>query len=89
MNESFPDDADGDALRRVQEHGADFSRPMRIEFSIDAPDVPTARSIAELTAALGYAPDIFVDEDSGAVSVYCAKTMLATYDGVRRPPAFE
>jgi hypothetical protein len=82
MNEQFPDDDDGHALRRVQEDGADMSRPMRIEFSIAAPAAAIARSIAEHTSARGYVPKISVDDESGAVSVYCAKTMLATYDGV-------
>jgi hypothetical protein len=78
----YPNDDDGDALRLVAEHGADMSQPMKIEFSIDVPDVERARSLAESTAALGYIPDIFVDDETGSVSIYCAKTMLATHEGV-------
>jgi Regulator of ribonuclease activity B len=78
----YPDDDDGDALRRVAEHGADMSRPMKIEFSINVPDVERAHSLAEGIAAQGYIPDIFVDDESGSVSIYCAKTMLATHEGV-------
>ena len=74
----YPDDDDGDALRRVAEHGADMSQPLKIEFSIDVSDVERARSLAERIAALGYIPDIFVDDETGSVSIYCAKTMLAT-----------
>ena len=78
----YPDDDDGDALRRVAENGADMSQPMEIEFSIDVSDVERARSLAERIAALGYVPGIFEDDETGSVSIYCARTMLATYEGV-------
>jgi regulator of RNase E activity RraB len=55
---------------------------MMIEFSVDVPNVSTARSIAELVSAHGYEPRIFVCDEDGSVSVYCAKMMMATYDGV-------
>jgi regulator of RNase E activity RraB len=55
---------------------------MVIDFSIDAPEVPTARRIAERVSEHGYDPSIHVSEEDGTVSVYCAKTMLATYEGV-------
>jgi hypothetical protein len=78
----YPDDDDGAALRRVAENGADMSQPMKIEFSIDVPDVDQARLLAERISALGYTPDIFANDESGSVSIYCAKTMLATHEGV-------
>ena len=59
-----------------------MSQPMKIEFSINVPDVVRARPLAERIAALGYIPDIFVDDETGSVSIYCAKTMLATHEGV-------
>ena len=82
MDSHYPDDADGDALRRVEAGGADMTRTMRVEFSLDVPDMAAARSIAELVASHGYEPDIFVNDQDGSVSVYCAKEMLATYDCV-------
>jgi hypothetical protein len=82
MTSSFPNDADGDALRRVVEAGADMSQPMTIDFSIEAPDERSARRIAELVATRGFDPSISEDEDAETWSVYCSKSMLATYDGV-------
>src|SRR5687768_722958 len=82
MRADFPDDDDGDALRLVAEHGADMSIPMKIEFTIDVPDLERAHALAEQIASRGYNPDIFVDDESGSISLYCARTMLATYDGV-------
>jgi hypothetical protein len=82
MRVSYPDDDDGDALKAVEARGADMSKPMRIEFSIDVPDIERARSLSERIAAHGYEPDIFVNDEDGAVSIYCARTMLATHEGV-------
>lgn len=78
----YPDDADGDALRKVATAGADMSQPMVIEFSIEVPDPESARRIAERVSEHGFDPTIHTSDDDNAVSVYCAKTMLATYDGV-------
>ena len=79
---SYPDDDDGDSLRRVAEHGADMSQPMSIEFSINVPDLVRAHSLAERIAPAGFHPEIYVDDETGCVSIYCAKSMLATYQGV-------
>ena len=82
MRASYPDDDDGDALKEVEAQGADMSKPMRIEFSIDVPDVERARSLLERIAAHGCEPDICVSDEDGSVSIYCARTMLATHESV-------
>jgi Regulator of ribonuclease activity B len=82
MPSSYPNDADGDALRNVVESGADMSCPMVIDFSVEVPDERTARRIAEVVAAHGFDPSISEDDDSTSWSVYCSKSMLATYEGV-------
>jgi hypothetical protein len=79
---NYPADADGDALRKVVEGGADMSRPMVIDFSVDAADEVVARRIAEVVTPLGFVPSISQNEDGKSWSVYCAKSMLATYEGV-------
>jgi len=50
----IPQDADGDAMRRVLEHGSDPASPMDIDFMIACPDVASADKIAPLAAASGY-----------------------------------
>jgi hypothetical protein len=82
MTTDYPDDDDGNVLRAVAGAGADMSKPMRIEFTMAVPDVEVARSLAERIAALGYDPDIFVSDEDESVSIYAARTMLATYEGV-------
>lgn len=78
----FPADADGDALRRVAEDGADMSSPMVIDYSVTVPDERTARVVAALVAAQGFDPSISDAGGSGSWNVYCSKSMLATHDGV-------
>ena len=82
MSSSYPNDADGDALRKVAESGADMSRPMVIDFSVEVPDERTARRVAEVVATHGFDPSISEDDDSDSWSVYCSKSILATYEGV-------
>ncbi len=59
-----------------------MSRPMIIDFALAAPDERAARSVAALVEDHGFDPSICEDDRSGAWSVYCSKSMLATYDGV-------
>lgn len=82
MCTDYPDDDDGNVLRQVAAHGADMSRPMQIEFTIGVPDVECARSLAEKIFVRGSVPRIYVDAEDNSVSLYCAKNMLATYEGV-------
>jgi hypothetical protein len=82
MSTAYPQDADGDALRRVVDSGADMSRPMIIDFSVTVPDERTARHVAELVEAHGFDPSISENDGSASWSVHCSKSMLATYDGV-------
>jgi hypothetical protein len=82
MSTAYPRDADGDALRRVVDSGADMSRPMTIDFSVKVADEKTARHLAELVEARGFDPSISENDGSVSWSVHCSKSMLATYDGV-------
>lgn len=48
---NWPDDVDGDVLRRMQEAGFDFSAPVDIDFNIDFESwPPSAQCMAKLTA---------------------------------------
>ena len=79
---SYPDDADGDALRQVADQGSDMSRPMTIDFVISTGDMAKARSIAQLVAEHGYRSDLHPDDEAGSIEVYCTRRMVATYEGV-------
>jgi hypothetical protein len=54
---TFPDDADGDALRRVAER-SDMSKPMDIDFAVDVPDQARGEAMAQLASRRGYATTV-------------------------------
>jgi regulator of ribonuclease activity B len=68
MSDVLTADSDGDALRRVAEAGADMSRPMVIEFSVDVPDQSVAHRVAALVAPLGF--EVSFDEDHKPAACY-------------------
>ena len=79
---AYPADADGDALRQVASSGSDMTQPMTIDFSVAAPDEAAARRMAAAAELLGFDPSIYEDPEKRSWSVYCSKSMLATYEGV-------
>ncbi len=78
----FPNDSDGDSLRRVVESGSDLSQPMSIDFIVDAPNEQAARLIAKLVTAEGFDPSLSDNGGAASWSVFCSKFMLATYEAV-------
>lgn len=78
---NFPNDDDGDALRRVSEN-SDMSKPMDIDFTIDLATETDGIEVARLAAQRGYQAALEFDEDTARWTCYCTKQMLATYDGV-------
>ena len=79
----FPDDADGDALFQVEAAGSDLSQPMDIDFAVLVPDEAAADDVAEDAETAGYTTEVVWDEEAGEWTVYCTKTMVATYEAVR------
>jgi regulator of RNase E activity RraB len=81
----YPQDADGDALRRIQADGSDMSRPMDIDFAVAVPDEAAGNSVAEGAKALGYKTDVVHDlgEDDGeSWTCYCTRRMIPTHQGL-------
>ena len=80
--DTYPNDADGDALRRIAENGTDMTKPISIDFAVSIPDQSAGESLASKAEKLGFSTDLWQDSDSGDWTCYCSKTMLATYEGV-------
>jgi regulator of RNase E activity RraB len=78
----YPQDDDGDALRRVAACGNDMSKSMDIDFQIAVENEAAAKKVAEAASAIGYRVGISFDEEDEAWTVDCTKLMLATYDSV-------
>jgi hypothetical protein len=77
----FPNDADGDALRKVAER-SDMSKPMAIDFAVDVPNEACGEEVAKLAAPRGYTAAVELDEGSQRWTCYCTKHMVPTYEGV-------
>ena len=79
---NFSDNADGDALRRLAESGADMTSPMVIDFAVAIPDESTGRAIALKAIEIGYKTNVDQDSESSEWTCYCSKAMFATYEDV-------
>jgi regulator of RNase E activity RraB len=83
MISEFPNDSDGDALRRVVHDGSDMSKPMYIDFQLAMPDATSSEAVAKLARELGYHVDVYDSpECSLPITCQCSTRMIATYDGV-------
>ncbi len=89
MNEPFPDDVDGDALKLIAETGSDFSKPMDVDIQIAAPDEQVAIEIANAVGALGYRTEIYFDDEIEEVedaaeqwTCECSRVMQLSYDSI-------
>jgi hypothetical protein len=51
---NFPDDANGDVLRRMEAAGDDLSKPHNLEFTLVFPGEDVARQFASHFTTLGY-----------------------------------
>jgi len=79
---NYPNDNNGDQLRRVAEDGADMTSAMIIDFTVSAPDERSARAIAALAEKQGFDPSLGDNGGGKPWSVYCSRSMLATHEGV-------
>jgi hypothetical protein len=77
----FPDDADGDALRRVAER-SDMSKPTDIDFAVDVPSKRSGEEVQRLAAQRGFRPTLHFDETDQRWTCYCAKRVVPTYEAV-------
>jgi len=80
----IPDDADGDAMRRVIADGGDLTRPMLIDFQIDCPDMDSAEAIASKIPPDEFAISIYQDPDDGSVTCECSRKMLLEHSELIR-----
>ena len=60
----FPDDENGDVLRRMQEHGDDLSLPRNVEFTVVFSDQVSAGKFASYMNASGHAASIHFADNS-------------------------
>ena len=83
MQDDFPNDADGDTLRRIVDGGSDLSKPMCIEFQVAVPDETAAKGLGDVVYKLGYRVKIYASPGCSLPwTCECSTRMLASYEGV-------
>ena len=82
----FPNDANGDVLRRMQAQDFDFSTPHSIDFFAVFPTEEAAGAVARLYVADHEADPLDRIEtrpaEEGGMELHVAKTMLATHANI-------
>lgn len=78
----YPDDADGHALRMLERNGSNLSRPMEIDFAVAVPGEAAALAVARLAGVAGYRPSVSRDDESGAWTCYCSRSMVPAYEAL-------
>ena len=84
MTTQYPDDSDGDALRRVASTGSDMTLPMEIEFPVVIADEELAKKFSLVAARRGFKVHLWKHDDDPDWDVVCAIEMIPTYDDVVR-----
>ena len=83
MADGFPDDADGEALRRLAAGGSDLSRPMLVDFQVAVPDEASANGLADVAQGLGYRVSVYGSPKCALPwTCECSTRMPATYESV-------
>ena len=78
----YPNDDDGDALRKVASMGCDMTRPMDIDFFVEVPSQEAGELVAEPASRSGYRTNVDHDDEDDAWTCYCTKRMVPTYEAV-------
>lgn len=82
--DDYPDDEDGKALRNIALGGSDMSRPMMIDFAIDASSKSIAQACLAAIEEADFDGHLYQDEDDQRWAVYIAIPMIADYEGITR-----
>ena len=79
-----PNDANGDALRRMEDAGDDLTRPRNIDFTVVFPDEDGAKQFANELHARGYETSVeFTKADEEFPwDVVVVKHMIPTHEGI-------
>lgn len=78
----LPNDATGDALRRLVEDGSDLAEPMDVDFHVAVPDRGAGAQVAIIAEKLGFQAEVIKDEESGEWVCSCTKRIVATHEAV-------
>ena len=80
----YPNDVNGDALRRMEAQGDDLTRPRNIDFTVVFADARSAKQFAEHFLALGHEVSVEVTETDQNFpwDVVVVQHMVPSYNGI-------
>lgn len=80
----YPDDANGDALRRMEAQGDDLTRPRNVEFTLVFPNENAAAQFADHIRTLGYSASAELTEtmDCFPWDVVVVKHMIPSHEEI-------
>ncbi|MEG3223313.1 MULTISPECIES: ribonuclease E inhibitor RraB [Vibrio] len=83
MNQ-FPDDETAEALGQFRQCGFDLSKPLEIDFFVAVPSKRLGDQVALEVDKLGFKTSVEQDEETGAWTCYCTKTLIPEYPEIVR-----
>ena len=84
VTQDYPNDSDGDALRRLAADGNDMASPMVIEFPVVVSTEILAERFARIARERGFTANLWKHEDGADWDVVCSIGMVPTYADVVR-----
>mgnify|MGYP001826324664 CR=1 FL=1 len=81
---SLPDDATGDALQGLVDHGSDLARPMEMDFFVAVPSETSGDAVAAKAQEHGFRTSVEKDDETSDWTCYCTKTIVPAYAEVVR-----
>jgi hypothetical protein len=84
MTPNYPNDSDGDALRRVAADGNDMNAAMVIDFPVVIPAENPAKQFASIASTKGYKVHFWKHDDDPDWDVICTMEVVPTYANIVR-----
>lgn len=76
---SIPNDAIGDALRRIIAGGSDLTKPMEIDYFVAVPSDSAGNQVARMAQEQGFNTKVSQDDKTSEWTCYCTKTFVPEY----------
>lgn len=72
----WPNDADGDVLRRMSQQGFDFARPCVVDFNVDFEDWPPDPRALQILEASYPGTKMYLSDDGGGYVQFQVEALL-------------
>ena len=82
MNETLPQDSDGDALRGLIANGSDLTKEMDIDFAVSVADRKTGLAFSIAVEPLGFSTSVSKDDATNEWTCYCSRSMVPSYEAI-------